>query len=99
MKEGIKKDKIVGVFPKCGKELVLRKSRGKNSRRFIGCSGYPDCNFTLPLPQNGTIYFTKECEKHKIKKIKIRAKKGYWNMGCPYCNYLEWRKKQSEAEK
>ncbi len=98
LKAGIKKDRVVGICPNCGNELVLRKSRGKNSKRFIGCSNYPKCNFTLPLPQNGTIYFTKECEKHKIKKVKIKTKKGYWDVGCPYCNYLEWKKKKKEAE-
>jgi len=90
LREGVKKDKVVGRCPKCGKELVIRKTKDK--KRFIGCSGYPDCNFTLPLPQNGTLYITaKECEKHGIKKIKIRTKKGYWDLGCPYCNYLEWK--------
>ena len=98
LKAGIKKDRVVGICPNCGNELVLRKSRGKNSKRFIGCSNYPKCNFTLPLPQNGTIYFTKECEKHRIKKVKIKTKKGYWDVGCPYCNYLEWKKKKKEAE-
>ena len=98
LKAGIKKDKVVGKCPKCGKELVLRKGRGKNSKRFIGCSGFPDCNFTLPLPQNGTIYLAKECEKHNIKKIRIRTKKGYWDVGCPYCNYLEWKKNKVKSK-
>ncbi|RLI86507.1 MAG: DNA topoisomerase I, partial [Archaeoglobales archaeon] len=93
LREGVKKDKVVGRCPKCGKELVIRKAKDK--KRFIGCSGYPDCNFTLPLPQNGTLYITaKECEKHGIKKIKIRTKKGYWDLGCPYCNYIEWKARQ-----
>ncbi|RLI79541.1 DNA topoisomerase I [Archaeoglobales archaeon] len=96
LKAGIKKDKVVGTCPRCGKELVLRKSRGRNSKRFIGCSGFPNCNFTLPLPQNGTIYLTKKCEKHNIKKIRIKTKKGYWDVGCPYCNYLEWKKKNEK---
>ncbi len=92
LKEGVNKDKVVGKCPECGKELVVRKTRGKNSRRFIGCSGYPDCNFTLSLPQKGTLYITaKVCEEHGIKKIKIRTKRGYWDLGCPYCNYLEWK--------
>ncbi len=91
LREGVKKDKIVGKCPSCGGELVVRKS--KAGKRFIGCSNYPDCTFTLPLPQNGTLYITaKQCKEHDIKEIKIRTKKGYWNLGCPYCNYLNWRK-------
>ncbi len=90
LKEGVKKDKIVGVCPNCGGELIIRKS--KAGKRFIGCGNYPECNFTIPLPQNGRIYVTsKMCSKHNIKEIKIKTKKGMWNLGCPYCNYLEWK--------
>jgi len=43
----------VGVkCPKCGGELVVKKSKKK--RTFYGCSNYPECNFivnTKPLPQ------------------------------------------------
>jgi len=90
LREGVKKDKIVGKCPECGAELVVRKS--KAGKRFIGCDNYPDCTFTLPLPQNGTLYITsKLCKDHGIKEVKIRTKKGYWNLGCPYCNYLKWK--------
>ena len=91
LREGIRKDKIVGKCPECGGELLVRKSRA--GKRFVGCSNYPDCTFTLPLPQNGSLYITaKECKEHGIREIKIRTKKGYWNLGCPYCNYLNWKK-------
>ncbi len=94
LREGVKLDKVVGKCPECGRELIIRKSK---NGRFIGCSGYPECKFTLPLPQKGTIYVTsKECEKHGIKKIKVRTKKGYWDLGCPYCNYLEWKNKKAK---
>jgi DNA topoisomerase-1 len=94
LKDGVKKDNVVGKCPECGKELVIRKTKGKNSKRFVGCSGYPECSFTLPLPQHGTIYIAKKCEKHGINKVKIRTRKGYWNF-CPYCSYLEWKKGES----
>jgi DNA topoisomerase-1 len=91
LREGVRKDKMIGKCPICSKELIIRKSR-ENSRRFVGCTGFPECNFTLPLPQKGTIYITsKKCDKHGINKIKIRTKKGYWDLGCVYCNYLEWQ--------
>jgi DNA topoisomerase-1 len=96
LRDGVNRDKIVGKCPECGKDLVVRKTKDK--RRFIGCTGYPDCNFTLPLPQKGTLYITaKECEKHGIKKIKIKTKKGYWDIGCPYCSYLEWKSSKSSG--
>jgi hypothetical protein len=33
----------LGLCPECGKSLVARKS--KTGKSFIGCSGYPNCNF------------------------------------------------------
>lgn len=90
LREGVRKDKVLGKCPECGGELVLRKS--KAGKRFVGCSNYPECTFTLPLPQNGALYVTsKFCKDHGIKEVRIRTKKGYWNLGCPYCNYLRWK--------
>ncbi len=38
-----------GMCPQCGKALVKRKgSRGD----FIGCSGFPKCRFTRPMPEH-----------------------------------------------
>jgi hypothetical protein len=38
--------------PACGKPMVLRTARkGPNAgSQFRGCSGYPECTATLPLP-------------------------------------------------
>jgi len=80
---------VIGRCPRCGGGIVLKRTKRS---RFIGCENYPNCTFTIPLPQKGSIYVTsKVCEKHKMKEIKIRTKKGYWNIGCPYCNYLKWK--------
>lgn len=35
-----------GQCPRCGRQLVIRKSAGKE---FAGCSGYPDCRFTCSI--------------------------------------------------
>ena len=44
-------DRSEKTCPKCGKPMVLRTARtGKNAgSQFWGCSGYPDCQATLPL--------------------------------------------------
>lgn len=94
LKEGIEEDRrrelekiFVGRCPKCGGDLVIKKAE----KRFIGCLNYPKCDFSLPLPQKGRIYISsKTCEKHGLRKIKIRTKDGTWDLGCPYCNYLSW---------
>jgi DNA topoisomerase-1 len=69
-----------GICPKCGKNLVLIISR--NKKRFIGCTGYPDCKNTYPLPQKGFISKTdKICEACKTPIIRVKTKgKKPWNM-------------------
>lgn len=36
-------EKIGVACPKCGKDIVIKKTR--KGRRYYGCSGYPDCDF------------------------------------------------------
>jgi len=38
------------VCDKCGKQMMIRKS--KKGESFWGCSGYPNCRFTLPYTNN-----------------------------------------------
>jgi DNA topoisomerase-1 len=43
----------IGVCPTCGSPLHIRYSFAGN--RFVGCSGYPTCRVTYPLPQRGKL--------------------------------------------
>jgi DNA topoisomerase I len=43
----------IGVCPSCGSPLNIRYSFAGN--RFVGCSGYPACRVTYPLPQRGRL--------------------------------------------
>ncbi len=100
LKDGLRTDKIVGTCEKCQSDLVIR--RGHRGSRFIGCSGYPNCRFTLPLPRFGTVIVTdKRCDQHGMNHIRIINKgKRPWDLGCPHCNFLEWQaKKASQPEK
>lgn len=98
LKIGLRTDKIVGTCEKCQSELIIR--RGHRGSRFIGCSGYPECRFTLPLPRFGTIIVTdKTCEKHGMNHIRIINKgKRPWDLGCPHCNFLEWQAKKAQEK-
>ncbi|NYT01149.1 MAG: DNA topoisomerase I [Methanosarcinales archaeon] len=95
LKEGLRTDKIVGTCQKCGSELIVRRSR--RGGRFIGCTGYPDCRFTLPLPRAGTILVTeKSCETHHLNHLRIINKgRRPWDLGCPHCNFIEWQAKKA----
>jgi DNA topoisomerase I len=43
----------VGACPTCGQPLTIRYSFA--GKRFVGCSGYPSCRVTYPLPQRGRL--------------------------------------------
>jgi DNA topoisomerase-1 len=43
----------IGVCPKCASPLAIRYSFRGN--RFVGCTGYPKCTVTYPLPQRGKL--------------------------------------------
>ncbi len=62
IKRAISKQNYFGKCPKCGGDLVIIKSsRGK---RFIGCTNFPKCTNSYPLPQKGKIFFEGDyCEK------------------------------------
>jgi len=98
LKDGLRTDKIVGTCEKCHSDLIIR--RGHRGSRFIGCSGYPECRFTLPLPRFGTVVVTdKSCEKHAMSHIRIINKgKRPWDLGCPHCNFLEWQAKKAQEK-
>ncbi len=43
----------IGICPNCGSPLHIRYSFA--GKRFVGCSGYPNCRVTYPLPQRGKL--------------------------------------------
>ena len=50
--------------PKCGQQLVYRFSK---NGKFLGCSGYPNCEFTSPCDEEGKMVEQKLSE-HKCPK-------------------------------
>jgi len=99
IKKGIKEDLIVGKCPVegCSGNLIVRVARASR-KRFIGCSAYPECRITFPLPQKGLLLTTREICRHcgyPVVKI-INKGKRPWNLcinpDCPgkdekYKNY------------
>ena len=65
-----KQQNIISKCPKCGKDLVIRFS--KKGNRFVGCTGYPDCKNTYPIPQKGGVVPVDEsCSKCNSPQVKI----------------------------
>ncbi|GGL70762.1 DNA topoisomerase I [Halocalculus aciditolerans] len=84
LRESLKADKTVGPCPECGNDLLIRRaSRGSY---FVGCDGYPDCEFTLPLPDSGEpIVLDETCEEHDLHEVKMLDGRSTFVHGCPLC--------------
>ncbi len=64
---------ILGVCSKCGGNLAIKRS--KTGKSFVGCSNWPNCNNTYPLPQYaGIVPIGKACEVCKTPRIKVFRK-------------------------
>ncbi|ESP88013.1 DNA topoisomerase I [Candidatus Halobonum tyrrellensis] len=84
LQESLKADKRLGPCPECGEDLLVRKSR--HGSYFVGCDGYPDCEYTLPLPSTGKpLLLEEECEEHGLHHVKMLAGRKTFVHGCPQC--------------
>ncbi len=79
-RETRRNQKIMGECKECEEgqlKLIVSKRTGK---RFAGCTSYPDCTNSFPLPQNGKIIpmdeYCDECEEPRIKVIR-KGKRPY----------------------
>ncbi|WP_142859725.1 DNA topoisomerase I [Salinigranum halophilum] len=84
LQKSMKADKTLGPCPECGDDLLVRKSR--HGSYFVGCNGYPDCTYTLPLPSTGRpLILEDECEEHGLHEVKMLAGRKTFVHGCPQC--------------
>ncbi len=81
---------------RCGGELKVIHSR-RTKKRFIGCSNYPKCTTSYPLPQAGKMeVHTKTCSKCGLFMVTIKQQdRRPWNY-CIRCSY-ESRQKEKPA--
>jgi DNA topoisomerase-1 len=83
----------MGVCPECGSSLRLLYSRA--GKRFLGCSAYPKCTRTYPLPQMGPVNYTGEaCEACKAPMMVIMTRGKPWK----FCVNIECPKREKKAE-
>jgi len=72
IRDAEREQKKVGKCPVCGKDMVIRQS--KKGKRFVGCTGYPECKNTYSLPQKGNIIFTdKTCGKCNAPVVRVKS--------------------------
>jgi len=84
LQESLKADRTIGSCPECGEDLLIRRSR--HGSYFVGCDGYPDCQYTLPLPSTGEpLVLDETCEDHDTKRVKMLAGSDTFVHGCPRC--------------
>ena len=67
----------------------------------VGCTRYPDCEYSLPLPRRGDVEVVEErCDEHDLPHLHIvdGEDDDPWELGCPICNYSEFRQQQAASE-
>jgi DNA topoisomerase-1 len=97
-------DEVIGACPDCGDEhggeLAIKRLR--SGSRLIGCTRYPDCEYSLPLPRRGDVEVTDEtCDEHDLPHLRITyedSDREPWDLGCPICNYREYQARQNGSE-
>ncbi|MEF8779847.1 MAG: DNA topoisomerase [Haloferacaceae archaeon] len=94
-------DEVIGDCPECGEThggaLAIKQLR--NGSRLVGCTRYPDCEYSLPLPRRGEIEVTDErCEEHDLPHLRVHSGDEPWELGCPICNYREYKARQEGSE-
>jgi DNA topoisomerase-1 len=66
---------VVGDCPSCGSALKIVKSK-KTGKIFVGCSNYPKCSNSYPLPQNNSVKTTSlKCNHCGLPMVSIKFKK------------------------
>jgi len=94
-------DRVIGACPDCGAEhggeLAIKALR--SGSRLAGCTRYPDCEYSLPLPRDGGIEVReRRCEEHDLPELVVDADSDDpWELGCPVCNYREYRARRAPS--
>ncbi|KAB1186558.1 MULTISPECIES: DNA topoisomerase I [Haloferax] len=93
-------DMVIGTCPECGEEhggeLAIKRLR--SGSRLVGCTRYPDCDYSLPLPRRGDIEVTEDsCDEHDLPELRITydGDREPWELGCPICNFREYQAQQN----
>jgi DNA topoisomerase-1 len=95
-------DEVIGACPECGEteggELAIKHLQ--SGSRLVGCTRYPDCDYSLPLPRRGDIEVTDvRCAEHDLPELVVHdGDDEPWELGCPICNYEEFQARRATRE-
>ncbi len=67
---------VLGSCPDCGEEHdgELAVKTLQSGSRLVGCTRYPDCEYSLPLPRRGDIEVTDDrCEEHDLPELLVHS--------------------------
>ena len=82
------KDEILDEkCPKCGKNLAIK--HGRNGK-FIGCTGFPDCDFTKSIVKSTGVKCPNCKDGTLIEKVSKRGKRFYGCDNYPKCDFALW---------
>ncbi len=87
LSDAVAADAYVGKCPKCGHDLQMRASQ-KTRSMFIGCSGWPDCDVTYPLPSGKVEALEELCPTCGMPQVKVTAFRAKPRVACidPACS-------------
>ena len=69
--DAVTADAKIGVCPKCGADLLVKQS-AKTRSSFIGCSAWPECDVTYPLPKGKIEPVEEPCPTCGCPQIKVK---------------------------
>lgn len=98
---GLKETEMSNVLGKCkcGGNLVIKRSR--NNKTFVGCSNWPNCSVTYPIPQYAKIIpLHKTCDICGTPKIKVFSRGKVFDMDLdPNCETKQkWKQRTTESK-
>ena len=77
LKDAIDEDAKVGKCPESGHDLLIKFSP-RNRSYFVGCTGYPECEVTYPLPKNAKYQAVDEpcgvCDTPQVRIIQFKKR-------------------------
>jgi len=73
--KAVKEDSALGPCSACGQDLRVIHSR-RTGKLFVGCSGYPKCTNSYPLPQHGLVKNVHKACKTCTSPLVLLIKKG-----------------------